>query len=186
MKRILPVFFVSLVVLAAAPLAFSKGSTERIIIKGGGLARSIEITDTETLRGFDPWSGQFIDWSKGPVAVPPNQEQSYEVFFYMKWEGRRSPYDLGSLKMIYALRYCPPVRDGEPGYIYLPGRNDGYSVNASTILREDADGKWHQASPAWNALMKRLTAASKPNGKSQSGRLNEMLLLLWTVGSALA
>jgi hypothetical protein len=42
----------------------------------------------------------------------------------------------------------------------LPGSNDGYSVNAGTILRDDADGKWHQASPAWDALMLRLTTAA--------------------------
>lgn len=159
MKLILSVFLVTLIVLAATPQAFSKGSPEKIIIKGGGLARPIEITDSETLRRFDPWSGQFIDWSKGSVAVPPNQNQSYGVFFYMKWDGRRSRFDLGNLRMIYALRYCPGP-NGEPGYIYLPGSNDGYSVNAGTILRDDADGKWHQASPAWDALILRLTTAA--------------------------
>ena len=46
---ILAIFF------ASAPLAFSKGSPDLILISGGGLAQPIEITDPDSLKAFDPW-----------------------------------------------------------------------------------------------------------------------------------
>jgi hypothetical protein len=171
-------FLLVFVVMLNEPSIFAKASIERMVVRGGGLARSVEITDRAMLKGFDPWSGQFIDWAKqrlgnptsrdphykaldpqtGKEALwkfiePPDQQQSYQVFFYMKWNGRRSVYDLHRLKMIYALRYRPGG-NGEAGYVYLPGRNEQWSVvNLGTIFRAEHDGKWHYASAAWDALM---------------------------------
>ena len=144
-----------LMLLVGAPPAYSKGKPDKITIRGGKMARAIEITDRATLNGFDPWSGQFIDSHKGFVADPPERSFAFEVFFYMKWPSRHSRYDQGDLKLIYAVRYYPG-RDGGPGYIYLPGKGEAfYDVNVFTILRDGHDGHWHYASPAWDALMKR-------------------------------
>ena len=159
MKQILSFVFVGSVLFTGASSAYAKGSPDLIVITGGGLAQPIEITERETLKGFDPWMGQFINWARAPVAEPSDPSRSYEVFFFMKWPGRHSNDDRGDLKMIYSVRYCPG-RDGGPGLIYLPGeidRDDRYSVNTRTILREGDDGKWHQASAAWDSVMKRLT-----------------------------
>lgn len=156
-------FLVSLILLiCSCATYYSKGAPDKIVMRGDRLAQPVEMTDREILKGFDVYSGQFIDWKKGLVAAPPNQDIAYEVFFYMKWKERHSKYDQGNLKLIYSVRYVPG-RDGAPGYVYLPGRDDDrYSINISTIIREGDDGKWHQASPAWDALMKRLIASSKP------------------------
>jgi len=158
MKHILSIAVVGAVLFLYAPAVDAKGSPDKIIVTRGGLVRPVEITERETLQGFDPWMGRFIDWSKGPVGSPiagsSDQAQIYEVFFYMKWKGRHSRFDRGNLKLIYSFRYCPG-RVGEAGLIYLPGKDDKYHVNSGTIWREGDDGKWHQASAAWDALMKR-------------------------------
>ncbi len=36
----------------------------------------------------------------------------------------------------------------------LPGRNEeGYRLNIGLIIRDDHDGRWHQASPVWAELL---------------------------------
>ena len=72
----------------------------------------------------------------------------------MKWKGRHSNFDR-ELKLIYDVLYRPGNGDG-PGFVYLPDRNDKYSVNMGTIIREGDDGKWHQASARFDSLMKRV------------------------------
>ena len=165
-KRALSSLLTILMMLVCAPAAYFKGSPDKITIRGGKLARTIEITDRESLKGFDPWSGQFIDWNKGFVANPPDRNYTFEVFFYKKWPGRHSRYDQGDLKLIYALRYYPG-RNGEPGYIYLPGKGEAfYDLNIGTIIRKDHDGRWLFASSAWEALFKRALMADAPHRSS--------------------
>jgi hypothetical protein len=155
-----------LMMLVCARAAYSKGSPDKITIRGGKLARTIEIIDRESLKGFDPWTGQFIDWGKGFVVNPPNRNYTFEVFFYKKWPGRHSRYDQGDLKLIYALRYYPG-RNGESGYIYLPGKGEAfYDLNIGTIIRKEHDGRWLFASPAWEALFKRALMAEAPHRSS--------------------
>jgi hypothetical protein len=157
MKQIVSLLIICLIQIGCASAVYSKGVPDKVIIKGGALRQPIEITSREVLKGYDPFIGQFIDWSKGVVAAPPSEDASYEVFFYMRWKERHSKYDLGDLKMIYSVRYVPG-RGNAPGYIYLPGKDDDrYSINIGTIIRDGDDGKWHQASPAWDKLIKRLT-----------------------------
>jgi hypothetical protein len=128
--------------LAAASPAHAKGSPDLIVISGGGLARAVEITDPASLRAFDPWSGQFADWKQDAVAEPACYRRSYEVLFYMKWPGRKSPLDRGELKMIYATRYC--FAD-DAGYVYLPAGDEAPHVNMGTIIRADRSGKWSRS-----------------------------------------
>lgn len=55
--------------------------------------------------------------------------------------------------MIYAARYGSA---GATGYVYLPGRGEpNCGVNNGTIIRGDADGKWHVATSAWTAPERR-------------------------------
>lgn len=143
--------FTLLLVLAGIPLAYGKGSPELILILGGGLAQPIEVTDPSLLQAFDPWMGQFANWQEKPLVDAPCFRRSFEVLFYMKWPGRESSSDRGDLKMIYATRYCST---GVTGYVYLPGHGEPqYRGNIRTIIRGDADGKWHQATAAWDTLM---------------------------------
>ncbi|HYY94230.1 MAG TPA: hypothetical protein VE713_06895 [Pyrinomonadaceae bacterium] len=155
MKLTLSFLFVGAFLLTAASSAYAKGTSDLMVITGGGLTRPIKITERETLKSFDPWSGRFIDWAKGGLEKPSEPSPTYEVFFFMKWPGRHSRYDRGRLKMIYSVRYCLD-RTGGPGYVYLPGNGSLYAVNAGTILREGEDGKWHRASAVWDRAMKRM------------------------------
>jgi hypothetical protein len=150
--------FVLLLLFAAVPLAYSKGSPELILVAGGGLTQPLEITDPSLLKAFDPWSGQFAAWQEKPLADAPCFRRSFEVLFYMKWPGRESSLDRGDLKMIYATRYCST---GNAGYVYLPGPGEPqYRGNVSTIIRGNAEGKWHVATAAWDSLMGDAVAMS--------------------------
>jgi hypothetical protein len=174
-RSILLGFSVAWFVFAGASSAYSKGSPDRILITSDG-AHTITITNRETLKKFDPWSAQFIDWARGAVSAPAHQSQSYDVFFYMKWPGRRSDYDRGDLKLIYTVRYVAGL-DGAPGYIYLPGEGEKFhSNNIGTIWREKDDGKWRLASAEWDALTKALLVTKRG---SQARFVNATL---WSIG----
>jgi hypothetical protein len=179
-SQILCALFLLVTMGMSVPPAYSKGIPDKIVIKGARMRHGIEITDREILKNFDAWSAQFIDWTREKLNSPSSEQQSckavnlatgqeslwkivepattgdcYDVFIYMKWKGRHSIYDQGSLKMIYSFRYCVSA-DGDPGYIYLPGRSDKlYAVNGGTILRDQLDGRWHYASSTWSAVMKK-------------------------------
>jgi hypothetical protein len=149
------IFAVALLIFIAASAAYSKGSPDKIRIVSDG-SRPVEITNREILKKFDPWNAQFIDWTRGAVPAPANQDHAFEVFFYMKWPGRKSEYDQGDLKLIYTVRYVSGGEDGA-GYIYLPGQGEKYyRNNAGTIWREKEDGTWRQASPEWDAIARQL------------------------------
>ena len=98
-KSILFAFSVALIVFAGASSTYSKGSPDRILITSDR-AQTVAITNRETLKKFDPWSAEFIDWTRGAVSTPADRSQSYEVFFYVKWPDRHSDYDRGDLKLI--------------------------------------------------------------------------------------
>lgn len=135
-----------------APCAHAKGSPNLIVISGSGLQHPVEITDPPSLKAFNPWMGQFADWKQGVVAEPACSRRSYEVLFYMKWPGRKSPLDRGDLKMIYATRYC---FDGAAGYVYLSGQGEpNFGENNGTIIRADRSGKWNHSTSAWDALIR--------------------------------
>ena len=182
MKNVLSVLLMTLSFLIWSSSGYAKGSPDKIVITGSGLERPIEIIDRETLKSFDPWNGQFVDWTKGPVGEPQDQNKCYEVRFYMKWEGRHSAYDRGVLKLIYSMKYCRRGNN-DPGAVYLPGKDDKFSVNEGTIWRKDDDGKWHRASREWDQLMNRVTAVNKPTGNSWAEL--SVRLLLWFANCAL-
>ncbi len=141
-----------LMTLAAVVSGYAKGPVDLILISGGGLDQPIEVTDPASLNAFNPWIGQFADWKAKPLVDAPCYRRSFEVMFYLKSAGLLpSPLDRGDLQMIYATRYC---WTGEAGYVYLPGPGEPlYGPNGGTIIRGDADGKWHPATPAWDSLL---------------------------------
>ena len=156
------------VVLTAWPQpAAAKGPVDAIVIRGGGLQSPVTITERSALGDFDPWSGRFIDWQRrGPRAAssaPLDSVRSYEVLFYMHWRGRHSALDRDGMALVYDVRYVPGLA-GEPGWVYLPGRDDPYRVNRSTIERDGEDGAWHHASAAFSALVQRVTKSSYSDG----------------------
>src|SRR5436309_2277838 len=153
MRKLLLVVFLALSM--GNSLVDAKGSPDLIVIRGGGLAKPIEITDREVLKKFDPWLGQFIDWKSGIISEPASTTRCFDVSFFRRWPSRHSKYDRGDLKLIYGLKYCPSARS-EAGEIYLPGRGELFTINIGTIIRDGDDGKWHRASAAWENSVKGL------------------------------
>jgi hypothetical protein len=159
-----------LVTVGTVTLAYGKGPVDLILVSGGGLNQPIQITDSASLHAFNPWMGQFADWKQKPLLDAPCYRRSFEVLFYMKWPERSpSALDRGDLKMIYATRYC---WSGDAGYVYLPGPGEPfYGPNGGTIIRGDADGKWHPATPAWDSLMSGAVAI-----RDQEAVLDKMVI----------
>ncbi len=176
MKRFFGSFLFVGVLFGCFGVAHAKGAIDRIVITEGGLGHEIEIRGG-SLRGFDPWSGGFFDRGAGPVEAPRDQGSAFEVMFFMSWPARHSKGDRDGLQMIYNVRYCPG-RNGA-GYIYLPGTEDKYSVNSGTIIREGDDGKWHRASAAWEALMKRYGVISETQAPLESNTRNSRRRILY-------
>jgi hypothetical protein len=148
--------FLSLLLLVLISTeAIARGYPDKIIIQGGNLERPIELSDRQILGKFSPWYGQFIDWTNSPLAKP-NDRPTYEVLFYVSWRDRKSPGKPPQLKLIFSFLYIPDPAGG-PGLIYLPSRSDDkYRVNQATIMRDKYDGKWLQASVAWEEALKPL------------------------------
>jgi hypothetical protein len=144
-------FFTFLLVAVVVPLSYGKMSPDLIKVSGGGLTEAIEITDSTALKTFDPWTGRFADWQKKALVDAPCYRRSFEVSFYIKSPDKKIWSDPSRLRMIYGTRYC---FDGVTGYVYIPGPGEAlYRENAATIVRGDADGKWHPATAEWNALL---------------------------------
>jgi hypothetical protein len=113
-----PIFSALLVILAAVVSAYGKGPVDLILVSGDGLNQPIEIADSASLNAFNPWVGQFADWTARPLVDAPCYRRSFEVMFYLKSVGLMpSPLDRGDLQMIYATRYC---WTDKTGYVYLP------------------------------------------------------------------
>jgi hypothetical protein len=170
-KRLLSVFFISLLLLLAKPAAlFAKADTSKIIIKGPDLSAPIEITDPKTLASFDVWSGTgttcttasgescappstesfIVDWSH-PMVGHPTGLHRYEVSFYAKMPDERLIY-------VVFYEFDPTIKQG---YVYLPGRNEEwYQLNVSALIH-GVEGKWLPAWSAWEDVARPLIAGAK-------------------------
>ncbi len=150
---IFPLAFL-LIFLGMPEAASAKSPTVKIIISGGGLTSTIEATDPRILAISNVWSGQFLDRSRGTPKEPPRRLRRYEVSFYVKIANNE-------VRKKYVLYYYPNS-GAEPGYIYLPGKGETwYSLNVGAIIRDEQDGKWNYASPAWEDLIKSLIASAE-------------------------
>lgn len=177
MKRALFLtIFLLLTSLILVSLAFAKGSPDKIIIWGPSLAKPIEITDPKTLKGFDPWNGQFLDRSSSFIEEEPRLQEIYTVVF-----------DLGNNNLekrsFYVFQYSPGP-SGEQGFIYLPREGEPWHLtNGQTILRESG---WLYASAEWDALMQYTLEKDReaPKAATISGELQIALPILMVLGSA--
>src|SRR5919109_974404 len=129
MKRILSLpLLIILTSLILVSLVSAKGSPDKITIWGPPLAEPIQITNPETLNGFDPWNGQFLDERLGTIAEEPRVQDIYNVVFYLRNNN-------GEIHIFYVFQYSPNP-SGEQGFIYLPGEGEPWHViNGQTIIR---------------------------------------------------
>ena len=139
------VLVASLLLLAAIPVA-AKTRLARITISGPGLATPVEITDEQTLRLANPWSGKFIE-GRAPAAEARHRTAIYDVVLHARLRS-------SELRPIYQFRYAPGA-GGERGLIYLPGKGEPWHrQNVRMIIRDNHDGRWNPASSDWDARMK--------------------------------
>ena len=105
--------FIILSLLASAPVAFAKGTPDRITISSPDLARPIEIADRKFLERMNPWGGRFINRDEPVLTGPPSGGQRYDVAISMKDRH-------GKLEAIYLMTYSPvPPESG--GTCICPG-----------------------------------------------------------------
>jgi hypothetical protein len=146
--------------LAVTALLFAKGEMVRIVIRGEGLPKPIEIKDATVMNRFQIYSGPgtsrdgvretgtaptfIIDWPRGAVDEPKGL-RVYEVSFVTT----RS--DVSTYIVFYA--FDPATKHG---YVYLPGRSDPqYKDNVWQIYR-GVEGKWFHAWSAWDEVAQPL------------------------------
>jgi hypothetical protein len=133
----------ALVMLAASASAPELKSTTKltIIADARGL---LEITAPEVLALSHVFAGQFIG---APAESPDSNFARYTVIFDIQ--------TLGGVKHgAYAVQYVFDDSTGE-AFVYLPGRGEpAYRSNASTMIRDGQDGRWHRASAEWAALIR--------------------------------
>lgn len=160
MRRVPWSIAISLVMLAVASPGFAKAPADQITIRGPGLEDPVEIIDPHILEQFNPWTGQFL----GEVVEKPTapDSQPYEVVFLL----RRAE---GEPSVIYGFDYYPGSGHS-PGYIKLPSSEEEQGViNRQTIIRT-TDGRWHQATRAWDTVMvDQLDAAAQPGCSETTG-----------------
>src|ERR1700736_138901 len=162
MKKALFVFPLAglLMLLWMPKVALAKAPTVKITISGGGLTEPLEVTDPQVLAISDVWSGQFLDSSRSPANEAPKGLPFYEVSFYVKLEEN-------DVRKVYVVYYYPNPLE-KHSFIYLPGEEPIWGLNAGTILRQGQDGKWNYASTAWEALIKPTIARAEDQRKSAS------------------
>ena len=124
--------------LAGAALA--KAPTTRILVDGGGLKKTIEITSPAILQMSNVWFGRMFDEAKPALTSAPPGGTRFRLQFFANF-GR------GEQK-VYTLIYEPDPHGA--GYLFLP-KDD---PNQGSILRHGRDGKWNYAAPQWESLIK--------------------------------
>ena len=133
---------IALASVCAAESLGAKGQTVKLMVSGGGLRQSIEISGKDVWFA-NPWDGAFVRaWKSVP---PPAGSPRYDVSFYEELRPR-------DVRMMYVVEYARSA-DGR-GAIHLPGHGDSrYRQNISTIMRDGQDGQWFPASDEWERVV---------------------------------
>ncbi len=149
--------------LAPSSHALAKGPVDKITVAGPGLAAPVEVTGPGH-NGFDPWTRDFIHWSRGLANPPPSVGEAYKVSFFLKQHDRSYCLNRdGNYCLRYVVQYLPDPSGGA-GYLYIPGPGEPhYRINIGTIgsgsNRWDPQGKWQYATARWDASMRRAIVA---------------------------
>jgi len=130
MKKILPVLFV---ILFSTTSALAQGPFSYITVRGPGISGDLSVTNPALLDFF-----AFADFSKGPVEVPTDPGEGYEVV--------RSLVDgkTNKVQNFDYLHYYP-----DTSHVYYDGLVEGSS---------EYDGKWYIARPESEAAFRSALA----------------------------
>jgi len=168
------------VALLSAVTAAAKEPTRKLLIWGGRLAGSIELTDSATLALSDIYSGSFIDTSRAPLMLPADLPRYTIAFYLSDHRGvlARLTMQRPRLNRAYIVYFVPDA-EHHVAYVYVPGHGDTWSAwNHGVIIRENREGVWSWASAAWGhrisdaiAQARRLRAPSCPVSDS-NGRIS--------------
>lgn len=160
---------------APTPLAFAKGSADKVIITGPGLAVPIEITDPSVLSQFNPWTGQFVDQDRTAATGTPEVPTPYEVLFYSNDGGGKS-------QLFYAFYYWRA--SGARGRVYLPQPQDKwYDMDNYTIARGSG---WFYASTDWDGFVERLLSNHQASSSTPGPTVLDKLATPARVGGGMA
>ena len=161
----LPIHVMVLLLLTCfAGTAWSKGAITRIVIDGGGLPESIQITDPEVLDKFTIWSGPgvggwdmattvaplgtpkfIVDWTKGIVDYRPSTTNPYLIRMFI--EGREAPNDT------YEVLYEVDPNSGL-AYVYLPSPSrDSFGLSNMYQIARGVEGNWFRSTHEWNKVI---------------------------------
>lgn len=152
----------SILLFMPSPKIFAKGNFERIEVRGGGLARPVEIAEPALLGFFS-----FSEFYKMEIDPPQVSGEGYEI---LRYEGQGpSAWD--------HLRYYPNAK-GTGGYVFYEGLLNGAS---------EYDGKWYVASQAGDAAFRRVLAnqAAGPSSTINFYLLVTVLVLVALVSDGL-
>jgi hypothetical protein len=135
--------------------SWAKGETVKITLTCTGMAGPVELTDSIALTpSFGPWGNAILDSTRTARPGTVKGRRMCEVAFYVRYRAH-------DVELAYVLYYYPG-NASTPGCIYLPGpRDPWYTLNVGTMWRPGQDGKWHVASPVWDALARRAIAAAQ-------------------------
>lgn len=145
-KAVLAAPLVALFLFGISSIAWAKIPTVKLTVSGGGLPRTITITDPKVLAASNIWVGTFVDDSRPTIKEPPVGLRRYTVSFYTGLSG-------GKARKAYVVTYSPDSATHR-GYVYLLGKGDADHVrNWGSIMRPGRDGKWNYASPRWTSML---------------------------------
>lgn len=128
----------------------AKEPTRKLVISGGGLAGGVEIVDSATLALSNIYSGNFLE-IPGAAQAPPETAPRYEISFYLPQRGSWffNVTHRPRLQVSYVVYFVPDALH-HTAYVYVPGRDDTWSDwNHGVIIRQQYEGRWSVASPAW-------------------------------------
>ena len=141
----------ALVIGLVEPLA-AKGKTTKVVVSGGGLPASVELTSSDALVnvfvGAYPTTGTLgcvtpQSFVGAEVSEPDRSFPRYTVSFW-----GRLPQTAKEAEVMYRVRYVLDKRTGE-AFVYVPGPGDEeFELNRMTVKRP-GEGKWHRAATTW-------------------------------------
>jgi hypothetical protein len=162
-----------LLAVACASTTAAKEPTRKLIISGGGLAGLVEITDSTTLALSNVFTGNFLDTSSA-VGAEPRDLPEYELSFYLSDLRGSALGRLFTHPRLYRAYVVRLVVDSatHAAYVFIPGNDDPWGRwNHGVIIRQNQEGRWIAASPAWSARVAHALANARRLPKPSCERL---------------